>query len=151
MSCGNNNTPSSQPISSGAVRLGNSATVAQGDYEQTTTTAIVVSQNNHNDHQAKEETIMSPNNNTLMYHYHHHHYLCCRQSKTEIPSKYYIMTYEICSVIPVTNGTEDHDNSSTLFVGHIVDVKSTAANNGGEEGRSCRGRVSKSFILRQRI
>ena len=40
---------------------------------------------------------------------------------------------------------EDHNNSSTLFVGHIVDVKSTAANNGGEEGRSCRGRVAKSL------
>jgi hypothetical protein len=85
---------------------------------------------------------MSPNNNTLMYQYHHH-YLCRRQSKTEILPKYYIMTYEICLVIRY--------DSSTLFVGHIVDVKSTAANNGGEEGRSCRGRVSKSFILRQRI
>ena len=30
-------------------------------------------------------------------------------------------------------------------MGHIVDFKSTAANNGGEEGRSCRGRVAKSL------
>ena len=38
-------------------QLGISATVAQGDYEQTTTTTTtttIVSQNNHNDHQAKE-------------------------------------------------------------------------------------------------